>query len=238
MSAVSKQVPAHLPPLGLTPAQPGSCSPRHIKQDFLLPPRANAVTAVNYTGREADKFDKCTNCFSSVNAGLRTDLSSYSDKEGWLHPLRSLFCDQPRESLSETGLGGPSGAKKWKWLVAGGARSPYTQLCQSQQKAGNYCKMLLLSLVDSTPWIVHLKCDTETHRNAKLSSSHFPGAVERSGTVLMPAPPAPGYVSPSVKRGHLQRLPYRTTARVDWSLLSPQNTVWDSNHSELNSTSY
>ena len=36
----------------------------------------------------------------------------------------------------------------------------------------------------------------------------------------------------------LQRLPHRTTARVDWSLWSPQNTVWDSNHWELNSTSY
>ena len=159
----SKQAGSCTPsPQGVTPAQPGSCSQRHIRQEFLSPPRANAVTAVNYTRRGADKFDKCTNCFSSVSAGLRTDLSSYSDKEGWLHPLRSLFCDQPTETLSETGLGRPSGAKKWRWLVAAGARSPHVQLSKSAE-----CRQ---SLQNATAFfggfysLTSPQCDTETYR--------------------------------------------------------------------------
>lgn len=40
-----------------------------IRQDFLSPDRAQVIRPVNYASRGVYKFDKCINCFSSVNAG-------------------------------------------------------------------------------------------------------------------------------------------------------------------------
>lgn len=96
-----------------------------------------------------------------------------------------------------------------------------------------YCFLwwtLLLELFTSNATLKHTEA---LNFHLHTPQGQWSGAAQSSCRLRQPRA-----VSPSVKRGHLRRLPYRTTARVDWPLSSPQNVVWDSNHSELDSTSY
>lgn len=141
-----------VPPLRRLQFSLAAAHRRQIQQELPSPHRAKAIIAVNYTSRGVYKFDKCINCFSSVNAGLGNWPQFLQWQERWLHPLKSLCSVTSPQGLSQKSVWeGPSGGWKWKWFWW--LKESALIMCSSgrinrrQEVTG---KTLLLSLVDST----------------------------------------------------------------------------------------